>query len=89
MKMKLKICGCDASVVYLFLKQIHTHFYSIKQGAKPETFDIITKPDSIGFCTTRVVLTYIDDDLKATYITLSYSQFDRVAIEGITSKKEV
>ena len=42
MKMKLKICGCDASVVYLFLKQIHTHFYSIKQGAKPETFDIIT-----------------------------------------------
>lgn len=89
MKMKLKICGCDATVVYMFLKQMHTHFYSIKQGAKPGTFDIITKPDSIGFCTTRVVLTYIDDNLKATYITLEYSQFDRVAIDGITTKKGV
>lgn len=87
--MKIKICGCNSAVVYLFLKQMNTHFYSIKKGIKPETFDIITKPDAVGFCTTRVVLTYIDELHKATNITLEYSQFDRIAIDGITTRTEV
>lgn len=87
--MKIKICGCNSAVVYLFLKQMKTHFYSIKKGVKPETFDIITKPDAIGLCTTRLVLTYIDERCKATYITLEYSQFDRIAVEGITTRGEV
>lgn len=87
--MKIKIAGCNASVVYLFLKQMNNHFYSIKKGEKIDTFNIITKPNAVGLCETRVVLTYIADNLKATYITLEYSQFDRIAIDGITTKMEV
>lgn len=91
--MKIKICGCNASVAYLFSKQANDNFYSIRIGEKLDTFDIITKPDAVGLCETRVVLTYINkrDYLvrKTSYITLEYSQFDRIAIDGITTKKEV
>nr|DAG18268.1 MAG TPA: hypothetical protein [Caudoviricetes sp.] len=91
--MKIKICGCNASVVYLFLKQANDNFYSIRRGEKLDTFDIITKPDAVGLCETRVVLTYINTHdyiaRKTSYITLEYSHFDRVAIDGITTKKEV
>lgn len=87
--MKIKIAGCNASVLYMFLKHMNSHFYSIKKSEKIDTFDIITKPNAVGLCETRVVLTYIDDNLKATYITLEYSQFGRIAIDGITTKTEV